>query len=791
MPQMGLMSTMVCQLIILASGPDDVIFVNIAGNGGPGYVSFPEDFLFLDDFLEAINWMYDNHKYSKLIIYVEASYAGSLFHKTLPDGKNVYALTSTGPFRTSSAAYWDEVRKTYLSDVFSTLWMTYTQDEKISKFNLLYDTLDPNISRAEEYGDLKIGVKKLKTILETTDKRMLRNPSTTLHLKDTVNSINVPLNILQSRLKDANNSKQRNKLKGEIKQLKDKRKIIYDLFIDILKAVTSTRQQQNNLIEKLEKKTEPLTTDIFPCYRMLFTNFYYKYGSLLEDPYNCAHLQKFVNICSNKGLKKDLVVKAIMYGKDAYPPRQSSQNGSCSFSPGTVKSFCSKYKRKVISHKEKGEWKIVCQDSILELTCGTSKYIEINDALWGRFDKSTCGTYPDMYKNCTTVDDTFIRVFERCQFKSHCYINTTITEFGEPCVYFNKYLMVNFACQYDPIQYETVTVEQSTSKYIKCDKKTSIIIINAHWGRKAAENDGVNCLSYLSNYTTDIVSARCDYMHECKIHAHTDWFGDPCLGKKKHLNITYQCIGVRQDPMFIKTCGPNYQIKCPDHHRIAIDWAYYGRSHPFMCNPLTKMHVPRMDEDCVAELRMKEVEQSCMDKNECTGTMTDATEPCKSFEINASYVFIIYACVGPDGNRSMKYGNFNGRLLRKMKDADDDYEDDNKVDLSPGPPTIVTLTSNSVTFEIPNTVDSELYGVQIKPGSGDTWFDLHETVREQGVIYDLVPETLYDIRFILKSCDNCNDELCIPFTRIITKSIGTEDFSLKNAEQNPENWVLD
>lgn len=45
-----------------------MVFVNIVGIGGLGFVSFPEDVLFFDDLFETIDWMYDNRRYSKVSI---------------------------------------------------------------------------------------------------------------------------------------------------------------------------------------------------------------------------------------------------------------------------------------------------------------------------------------------------------------------------------------------------------------------------------------------------------------------------------------------------------------------------------------------------------------------------------------------------------------------------------------------------------------------------------------------------------------------------------------------------
>jgi legumain len=67
--------------------------------------------------------MHDNNRYAKMVFYIEACEAGSMFHKILPDNINVYATTATDHLVSSWACYYDLNRNAYLGDEYSVAWM--------------------------------------------------------------------------------------------------------------------------------------------------------------------------------------------------------------------------------------------------------------------------------------------------------------------------------------------------------------------------------------------------------------------------------------------------------------------------------------------------------------------------------------------------------------------------------------------------------------------------------------------------------------------------------------------
>lgn len=67
--------------------------------------------------------MHANNRYSKLVFYIEACEAGSMFRNILPDDINVYATTATDHMVSSWACYYDLMRNAYLGDEYSVAWM--------------------------------------------------------------------------------------------------------------------------------------------------------------------------------------------------------------------------------------------------------------------------------------------------------------------------------------------------------------------------------------------------------------------------------------------------------------------------------------------------------------------------------------------------------------------------------------------------------------------------------------------------------------------------------------------
>lgn len=114
---------------VLTSNRTDKVFLNFADHGAPGLIAFPNDYLYANDLLSALNYMHTKKMYAELVFYLEACESGSMF-QTLPNNTKVFATTAASPDESSWGTYCDPddvVNGTHigscLGDLYSVNWM--------------------------------------------------------------------------------------------------------------------------------------------------------------------------------------------------------------------------------------------------------------------------------------------------------------------------------------------------------------------------------------------------------------------------------------------------------------------------------------------------------------------------------------------------------------------------------------------------------------------------------------------------------------------------------------------
>lgn len=299
---------------VIESGPDDVIFVNFVGHGTHGVLMFPNHELFADDFLSAIKNMKNRNKFSKMVMYIEACFAGSLFDNLLPDDMNVFVVTAADSREPSSGCFRDDKQNTWLSNVFSSLWMSFAESESFLEKSLHhhYEKVRSytNTSHPQEYGDLDLGEMKLKYIIGQRQKKAKRKlpPLVAPLPTDVINSMDIPLQILIDQIKAATDPLKRKQLKWEHKSLIERRDSLDKLFHNIMLKVTENDKKKLNELRTL---TSGLNRANFKCYKELYKIFSNYCMSPSQNPYSSLHFQKLVNMCSVDWLSKEKVKNDI------------------------------------------------------------------------------------------------------------------------------------------------------------------------------------------------------------------------------------------------------------------------------------------------------------------------------------------------------------------------------------------------------------------------------------------------------------------------------------------------
>ncbi|KAK2915751.1 hypothetical protein Q8A67_000125 [Cirrhinus molitorella] len=160
---------------VITSEGNDTIFIYLTDHGGSGRFCFPNSTLYASDLIETIKDMARDNKFSKMVIYLESCYSGSMF-TTLPNNIQVYALTSTKPEETGCACYKDKLRKTCLSGEFSAVWMHYieTNDLDNKTFRDQFSYLQENMrsSCSSQYGDMKMVDHPISVFVNNTPQRV-------------------------------------------------------------------------------------------------------------------------------------------------------------------------------------------------------------------------------------------------------------------------------------------------------------------------------------------------------------------------------------------------------------------------------------------------------------------------------------------------------------------------------------------------------------------------------------------------------------------------------------------
>ncbi|TNV79357.1 hypothetical protein FGO68_gene122 [Halteria grandinella] len=91
---------------VLKSNRESKVFIYLANHGAHGLLAFPQlDYLFADEFVEALKLMKDKGLYGEMVIYMEGSNSASIFEDLLPEDIKIYSLSAAGPKETAFATY--------------------------------------------------------------------------------------------------------------------------------------------------------------------------------------------------------------------------------------------------------------------------------------------------------------------------------------------------------------------------------------------------------------------------------------------------------------------------------------------------------------------------------------------------------------------------------------------------------------------------------------------------------------------------------------------------------------
>ncbi|VVC37946.1 Peptidase C13, legumain [Cinara cedri] len=309
---------------VVEGGPHDTIFINIVTHGTDRILSFPNSYLYADQLDDTLIMMYRAGKYSKILFYVEASKAGSMFDGILNENMAVMAITATGPRENSYACYceFDNGNKSYqtcLGDVFSVKWMNNydsiyydiaTRDRTVFK-DFQDARMNVTKSNVMMYGDFHVGHEALSTFignfllwdLSSHQSTKLKSASYSHNtIQKTIVTIpdrDVQIHAIENRLtNDKLSTREKDKLKMELYQNNKRRLIIDNVFRVIYSKIEKRRPDIKKAIGELDE-TEYLTPtkNMLPCYRSILNEINDSCFSLSRNPYLMNRLKIIINLC--------------------------------------------------------------------------------------------------------------------------------------------------------------------------------------------------------------------------------------------------------------------------------------------------------------------------------------------------------------------------------------------------------------------------------------------------------------------------------------------------------------
>jgi len=172
---------------VIASGPNDKVFVYYADHGGPGILGMPEGetYLYGKDIVSTLEAKAAAKGFAQLVFYLEACESGSIFEGTLPANISVYATTAANAEESSWGCYCPGMAQpppagynTCLGDLYSVAWMENTdaagrKETLETQYTLIRDRVSQNGTFSEgshvmQYGETSLDVEAMDLFLGDT-----------------------------------------------------------------------------------------------------------------------------------------------------------------------------------------------------------------------------------------------------------------------------------------------------------------------------------------------------------------------------------------------------------------------------------------------------------------------------------------------------------------------------------------------------------------------------------------------------------------------------------------------
>ncbi|KAL6618650.1 hypothetical protein ACP70R_033789 [Stipagrostis hirtigluma subsp. patula] len=312
---------------VVASGPDDHIFVYYTDHGGPGVLGMPTDeYLYAKDLVETLKKKHAAGTYKSLVFYLEACESGSIFEGLLPSDINVYATTAANAEESSWGTYCpgDEQPPppgfdTCLGDLYSVAWMEDSDVHNLRTESLKqqYEVVKERTSahatynlgsHVMQYGDLGQNAQSLYTFIGTNpanDNATFGRGNALRRFSGAVNQRDADLVYFwQKYRKSAEGTPEKAEARKRLLRVMTRRSQV-DSSMELIGGLLFGSEEGGRVLNAVRPAGQPLADD-WGCLKSMVRAYEEQCGSLAQ--YGMKHMRSFANIC-NAGVREDAMAK--------------------------------------------------------------------------------------------------------------------------------------------------------------------------------------------------------------------------------------------------------------------------------------------------------------------------------------------------------------------------------------------------------------------------------------------------------------------------------------------------
>jgi len=312
---------------VVASGPDDHVFVYYSDHGGPGVLGMPsDDYLYAKDLVDALKKKHAAGGYRSLAFYLEACESGSIFQGLLPKNISVYATTAANAEESSWGTYCpgDDPGPppefdTCLGDLYSVAWMedSDTHNRRAESLRQQYETVKDRTSahgtynlgsHVMEYGDVQgLAAQSLYTFMGTDP----ANDDDSLLRRSTggaaVNQRDADLVYFWQRYRRAaEGTPEKAEARRRLLQVMSRRSRV-DSSMELIGGLLFGSEEGPRVLGAVRPAGQPLADD-WDCLKSMVRAYERHCGPLAQ--YGMKHMRAFANICNaNARVGEDAMAK--------------------------------------------------------------------------------------------------------------------------------------------------------------------------------------------------------------------------------------------------------------------------------------------------------------------------------------------------------------------------------------------------------------------------------------------------------------------------------------------------